>query len=186
MVKRNRGTIALSIEGMEIVKTAVYGRGWTQERLAEMAYTSVSTVKRLIKGSPVEPSSLYSLLNALDLEVQDSYIIQPKKVQFHTLAHIPSQPENIQHLLQPLEISSPQHRPGIFMTAIFTEDKRPQIIRGMRHLEKLLINGKITFSSDRETGAVTVSGDFCEKNRKHIEMTIAELERLFTKCEITW
>jgi transcriptional regulator with XRE-family HTH domain len=185
MGKRNRGTMALSVEGMKIVKTAVYQLGWTQDRWAERAYTSISTLKRLINGTPVEPSSLYSLIQALGLEVQDSYILkQPENLQPLSLSYIHEETENIQPLLQPLKTSSPQYQSGVFMTATFTEDKRPQIERAMRHLGELLINGQITFSENR--GAVTVSGDFREENREHIKMTIAQIEKLFTSCKITW
>ncbi len=185
MGKRNRGTMALSVEGLEIVKTAVHQERLTQNEWADKAYTSVSTVKRLIKGSPVEPSSLCSLLKALGLKVENSYILkQPEKVQPLPLTYTCEQTENIQPLLQLPEILSLQYQPGVFMTATFTEDKRSQIERGIRHLEKLLIDGKITFSENR--GAVTVSGDFCEENREHIEMTIAELEKFFTSRKITW
>lgn len=70
------------------------------------------------------------------------------------------------------------------MTATFTEAKRPQIERAMRHLQELLIDGEVTYSENRDS--VTVSGDFSEKNREHIKMTIAQLERLFASCKVTW
>jgi hypothetical protein len=171
MTKRNRGTMALSVEGVQIVRTAVYQQGWTQRLWAEKGYTSVSTVKRLLNGNSVEAHCFYSLLQALDLEVQDSYICK--------------QTGSVQSLLlSPREILSSQHQPGVFMTATFTEDKRPQIERAMRHLQELLIDGEVVFSENR--GAVTVSGDFCENSREHIRMTIAQLERLFTSCRVTW
>lgn len=171
MTKRNRGTIALSMEGRQIVKATVYQRGWTQDSWASEGFTSVSTVKRLLKGNPVEARCFYSLLQSLGLEIQDSYI-HKRTSDVKSL------------LLSPRGDPSSLHQPGVFMTATFTCDKRPQIERAMRHLQELLIDGEVVFSESRES--VTVSGDFCEDDREHIKMTIAQLERLFTSCKITW
>lgn len=171
MAKRNRATLSLSIDGIQVVKTTVYKRRLTQDQWARLGFTSVSTAKRLLNGNRVEARCLYSLLEALGLEIQDSYICKQ-----------PNAERSI--LIPPQETSLSLSLPGVFMTAIFAESNRSQIQRGMRHLQELLINGEITYSENK--GEVTVSGDFSKDNKEHIEMTINKLERLFISYRLTW
>lgn len=177
--QRNRNTIALSEDAILVVRDAVGRQGWSQEHWSYMANTSISTTKRLIAGKAVEPACFFSLLNSLRLEVREDYIVRKKNsVQPPLLAPTPEEP------LFQLENPLTNSQPGFLMTGIFTEDKRPQIERTLRHLQNLLLDAEIIFGEDE--GSVVVTGHFSEDNESHIKMTISYLEKLLTSCKVTW
>ncbi|NER95058.1 MAG: hypothetical protein F6J86_14680 [Symploca sp. SIO1B1] len=169
--KRNRNTVAVSEEGLSIIRGGIATRGWNQSHVADFADISLSTIKRLLRGDFVDRSSLEECLKALELKLDEEYIV--KKID--TL-------EARQRTDDKVAISTIQ--PGIFMSGTFTEDKRLQIERVLRHLQKLLIGSQINLRDDQ--GVVTVSGEFSEDKRLHIEATILELKNLFTSIEVTW
>jgi transcriptional regulator with XRE-family HTH domain len=173
MQTRNRNTVALSNEGRSIVEAARAKKGWTQLCWSDFASVSVTTVKRLLRGKFVDRDSFDTLLSVLEVTIQDDHII--KKIELH---------KTILLAAEEVEPSTSALQPGVFMTGTFTKDKRPQIERALRHLQRLLIGCKVNFRD--EQGVVTVSGEFSEQKRVHIEATISELEELFTSLEVTW
>jgi hypothetical protein len=57
--------------------------------------------------------------------------------------------------------------------------------RILNHLQELLIDGgKVRFGNDGDS--VVVRGEFSEANRKHIEMTISELDEIMDSLKVTW
>ncbi|MBN3961761.1 hypothetical protein [Nostoc sp. NMS8] len=178
--KRNRNTIALSKDGITVVRNAVNRKGWTQEILSGMAATSISTIKRLLAGKAVEQACLLSLLRSLSLELQEDYIVR-KTNSVHSLLLTTVTPEE---LLFQLDNAFNNSQSRFLMTGRFTEDKRPQIELALRHLQSLLLDTEIIFGEDN--GSVVVTGNFSEENEAHIKMTISYLENLFTSCKVTW
>ena len=183
MRKRNRNTIALSKNGILVVRETVARKGWSQELWSSMAATSISTAKRLLAGKAIAPDCFFSLFQALQLEVQENYMVRINN--FDSLLK-PSSPLLVtpEPTLSQLENFLTNSQPGLLMTGRFTEDKRPQIERGLRHLQSLLLNAEIMFGEDN--GSVVVTGQFSEDNEAHIKMTISYLEKLLTSCKVTW
>ena len=163
---------ALSDEGKAAVTERIRVKNWTRVGWAAQASTSTATIKRFIAGVPVEAACFYSLIEALGLDVKESY--KRNKIELVNSALIP--------ILECLRLDE---IPGIFMTARFTENNRNSIERGLRHLRKFLIaGGEITLTEDK--GSVTVCGSFSEDSREHVEQTITQLEKLFLSCHVTW
>ena len=165
MGRKSRG-IALSLDSIETIRDALSARRLTQEAWSYKAYVSVSTVKRLLNGERVDRTSLHAALEAIGLSINN----------------IPTQADTLTPA--PLRMNLDIGGPGIFMTATFVYTKRSQIERAIHHLQTLLINSEVMFTDSND--GVTVSGDFEEHNRTQIEMTIAQLERMFTSYTITW
>ncbi|NES18573.1 MAG: helix-turn-helix transcriptional regulator [Symploca sp. SIO3E6] len=171
MAQRNRNTVGVDVEGALIIRDKIADKGWTLRHLSDFTQLSLSTINRFLRGKFVEWSNFKEILKVLELELEDKYIT--KKID--TL----NSPRRTNG-----KVTRPTLQLGIFMSGTFTEDKRPQIERTLRHLQKLLIGCKINLRDDQ--GVVTVSGDFSEDKRLHIEATISELEDLFTSIEVTW
>lgn len=170
--KRNRNTYKLSEKGLSIVRQALKRKGLTQWGWAYRAELSTSTAKRLLYGEAIDPSNFYALLQSLELDVKEDYIA--KKIEPTKTLVLPTRGE----------ITTSKSQNGVFMTGTFTEDKRFYIERMLRHLQSLLIGGKVKFKEDK--GVVTVSGNFSEENKIHIEETIEELEEHFSTLKVTW
>jgi hypothetical protein len=178
--KRNRRTLALTAEGRDFVRTAVdkyrgrvelgYGK-FSLDRLSYAANISISTLKRLLAGKHVDSSSFYALLNALNLEVQDNHV-QKRSVVFE----VPISPQPVSNFAQ--------HSTGVFMTVKFPVDNLSHIKRAINHLQDLLIDVEVIYSENKD--AVTVSGDFSESDREHIEMTIEWIKKYSTSHKVTW
>ena len=171
VVQRDRGSVALSEQGKAVVLEKYREKAWKQNQWAGFSATSVPTVRRFIAGDFVDAACFHALITALGLEVNDDFKIKRIKVVAPLL--LPA--------LEPVGLDDVR---GIFMTARFTEDNYTQVARGIRHLTSLLINGVATYGDDKNS--VTVSGDFSEDDREHIEMTIAQLEKLFSSHRVTW
>ena len=169
--KRNTNSIGLSDVGIKEVRKAFAEEGWTQELWAEDSCTSVSTVKRLLRGKNISPSCFYALMGKLNLEVEDGYIRQ--KTNTDTSPLILSPKDTYYHQL-----------PGVLMIGKFTENKRSRIERTLEQLRSLLIDSEITFNNEREM--ITVHGEFSEENKELIEETIAHLEQLLEYSHVTW
>lgn len=168
--QRNRNTIALSEDGKVAVLNAMGKKRLNQTFLAHRALVSVSTIKRFLSGKAIDVTCFYSLLASLSLEIQDSYIVK-KLNPLNAILVVENQPTN--------------SLPGVFMTGVFTKDKRPQVERILNHLRELLIDGgKVRFGNDGDS--VVVRGEFSETNRKHIEMTISELDEIMDSLKVTW
>ena len=51
-------------------------KGWSQEDLAAQAYVHISTVKRFLRGIPVDENSAIAIVQALGLEITE--VVAPK------------------------------------------------------------------------------------------------------------
>ncbi|NER91544.1 hypothetical protein [Moorena sp. SIO3A2] len=169
--KRNTNSIGLSDVGIKAVRKAFAEEGWTQEAWADHSCTSVSTVKRFLKGLNISPSCFYALMGKLNLEVEDGYIRKKTNTDTSPL------------ILSPKDTSYSQ-LPGVLMIGKFTENKLPRIERTLEHLGSLLIDSKITINKEREM--ITVHGEFSEEKKELIEETIAHLEELLEYSHVTW
>ncbi|NET83332.1 MAG: hypothetical protein F6J94_15840 [Moorea sp. SIO1F2] len=169
--KRNTNSVGLSDVGIDEVRKALAEKGWTQQAWADHSCTSVSTVKRFLKGSKLYPSCFYSLMKKLDLEVEDGYIRH--KTNTDTSPSILSTKDTSYHQV-----------PGVLMTGKFTENKLPRIERTLKHLRILLIDSEITLNNEK--GMITVHGEFPEENKELIEETIDHLEKLLESSHVTW
>ncbi|MBG1268113.1 hypothetical protein [Nostoc sp. WHI] len=180
--KRNRQSRALSIQGQENVRLALQSSGLTYIGWSMRCntYISESTIKRFIAGIPVSTSYFNELLTALNLTIEDSYIVP--KINSIGSSQLAIGLNISQLAIEKNTISSFQG--GMFMTATFTEDKRSEIERIIRHLQSFLIGSKIKFHDDK--GVVRVSGNFSEYEKLHIDATIDELEELCTSLKVTW
>lgn len=168
MVSRQRGS-ALSKEIIESIRFELAERGWAQEYWADAAHVSVSTVKRLLQGRRLDPSTLQSALGALGLNMRDC-IVLPQQATIHTSVL--------------LNKDTPTHDGlGFYMIATFVDTKRPQIESALRGLQALLVDSKVIFHEG--SCGLTVSGTFESDKKKQIEMTIKHLEALFTTCTVT-
>ncbi|WP_424100811.1 helix-turn-helix domain-containing protein [Moorena producens] len=169
--KRNTNSKRLSDVGIEAARRALGEKGWTQEKLANLSCTSVSTVKRLLRGKNISPSCFYALMGKLNLEVKDGYIRQKTNTDIFPW------------ILSPKDTSFHQ-LPGVLMIGKFTENKLPRIERTLEQLGSLLIDSKITINKEREM--ITVHGEFSEEKKELIEETIAHLEQLLEYSHVTW
>lgn len=162
---RRRGK-ALKKESIEVIREQLANKGWTQQLWADYAFTSLSTVKRLLRGERLDAKTLHSALQALDLDIHGLSIQR----QTHSYSSDPSEKTYSQ--------------PGIFMTATFASTNSPHLKRAVRHLQNLLTNSQVTYHQDQS--GVTVTGEFEESKRKHIEMAIEHIEKELSSCEVTW
>ncbi|MEM6452585.1 MAG: hypothetical protein AAF703_19995 [Cyanobacteria bacterium P01_D01_bin.105] len=162
---RRRGK-ALKKESIEVIREQLASKGWTQQLWADNAFTSLSTVKRLLRGERLDPKTLHSALKVLDLDIHGLSI------------------QKLTHRYSSDLSKNTDSQPGIFMTATFASTNSPHLKRAVRHLQKLLINSQVTYHEDQS--GVTVTGDFEESKRRHIEMAIEHIEKELSSCEVTW
>jgi transcriptional regulator with XRE-family HTH domain len=164
--KRNRDSVALTELGVLHFRNQMKRNGLTQDSLAKEVFLSISTIKRLLRKQNIDQSSFSALIEYLELEIQDSHIVRRNIITpfFNgtlILVHF-----------------------GFIMTGTFTEDKRHQIERTLRHLQCVMIDTEVIWGEDN--GSIVVSGRFSTENEKHIKMTIKLLEKQLDSCHITW
>ena len=177
MRQRNRGR-SLSADDLTAVRTELSTRSWNNQLLADYTALSLSTIKRMLKGKPVDLSSIKATLEFLGLSV-DPYL---NKIQLvpsaTTLALEPS-------LISSVEIveATPNTLPSFYMNATYSNTKIPQIKCVLAALKQQLVDSEVIL--DVSENRLTVSGVFTPETRSDIEATIRHLERLFISCQLT-
>jgi hypothetical protein len=177
--KRNRNSVSLTPDGILTIREALHKKNWTNQLWADFSLNSISTIKRLLAGTKIDRTSFDNLLITLNLALREDWIVKKNfylqdKLLIKTI---------LANDISNLERSFINSQLGLLMTGIFTEDKRPEIDRTLRHLQSLLIDTKIVFGKDN--GSVFVSGNFSEENKEIIAITISHLETLLTHCTVT-
>ena len=144
----------LSRQGLEVVKIKRRDCGLTQYMWATRAEISESTLKRFLKGKPIDPQNFIALCKVLGIEQWREIV---EKEDFNsTIADIdpmllaensPQSPER-----SPKQ-NLPKSKGQLVVTGIFDEDQRLEIEALLDHLKTLLLKCSVTIKVSEEREA---------------------------------
>jgi transcriptional regulator with XRE-family HTH domain len=173
---RNKNTVGVTSEGKFRVRTRLSEKGWSQTDLADFSGISASTVKRLLRGESIRANNFNDLLDTLELTLEEAFIFRDIASPIDAQNNKVDESNGLR--------SSINYQLGVFMTGLYSNDKKAEIERVVQHLRTLMVNAEFVFEDSN--GSLLVRGDFEPEQEQQIRMTIQHLEKLLTVSTVTW
>jgi hypothetical protein len=173
--QRQRNNVRLTEAAKLNVRTKLSQKGWTQFDWSSFGAASLSTVKRLLAGKPIDPAVFNALIQALELELEEAHIIRNTCIPVAMPAVVEASSNGVR---------STNYQRGVFMTGRYIQSNKAQIDLALKHLRELMMDAEFCF--EEKDGAIMVSGTFSEENAPQVEMTIKRLENLLTSSKVTF